>query len=273
MRMQCCVFAVLCFVPALLSAQDGYFDEWFARVDRTKDEQPHWVTPVATTTPRLEQEYRYDQLWQTNGKGVTTDNYDGGKGLELIPSDRVEVIFSTPPYLAHNDPSVRDGFGDLAFLVKYRLFSANEEHGNFILTAFLGWTLPTGDHKNGALHPVITPTLAYGKGLGAFDLQGTFGVALPTADTSLLGRNYVWNNTFQYRVFRRCWPEVELNSTFFQGGKNDGRKQNFATPGLVLGRFPLWGRVGFTIGAGFQVATTRFHTSNHNAILSIRFPF
>lgn len=43
-------------------AQDGYFADWFARVDKTKDEQPHWVTPLATTTPRLEEEYRYDQL-------------------------------------------------------------------------------------------------------------------------------------------------------------------------------------------------------------------
>ena len=254
-------------------AQDGYFAHWFARVDKSKNEQPHWVTPLATTTPRLEEEYRYDQLWQTNAKGITSDNYDGGKGLELIPFEKVEVIFNVPPYLAHNDRKVRDGFGDLAVLVKYRLLSQNEEHGNYILTAFLGWSLPTGDHKNGALHPVITPTIAYGKGLGDFDLQGTFGIGLPTADTNIVGRTYAWNNAFQYRVFRKLWPEVELNSTFFQEGKNDGQKQNFVTPGLVLGRFRLWGRVGFTFGGGYQIATTHFHTTNHNGILSIRFPF
>src|SRR5579864_1470377 len=152
---------VLLFTSSAAFGQDGYFADWFARVDKSKNEQPHWVTPIATTTPRLEEEYRYDQLWQTNTKGITTDNYDGGKGLELIPFKKVEVIFNVPPYLAHNDPKVRDGFGDLAFLVKYRLFSQNEEHGNYILTAFLGWSLPTGDHKNGALHPVITPTIAY----------------------------------------------------------------------------------------------------------------
>ena len=264
---------VLCFSSILTEAQDGYFANWFARVDKTKDEQPHWVTPLATTTPRLEEEYRYDQLWQTSAKGITTNNYDGGKGLELIPFEKVEVIFNVPPYLVHNDPKVRDGFGDVAFLVKYRLLSASEEHGSYILTAFLGWSLPTGDHKNGAAHAIITPTIAYGKGFGNFDLQGTFGVGLPTADTNLLGRNYAWNNTFQYRVLRKFWPEVELNSTFFQDGKNDGQTQNFVTPGLVMGRFRLWGRVGFTVGGGYQIATTRFHTSNHNAILSIRFPF
>src|ERR1700692_3548492 len=114
-------------------AQGGYFSGWFSRVDKTKEEQPHWVTPVATTTPRLEEEYRYDQFWQANAKGVTTDNYDGGKGLELIPLEKVEVIFNAPPYLQHHNPKVRGGWGDVAFLVKYRLFSANEEHGSYIL--------------------------------------------------------------------------------------------------------------------------------------------
>jgi hypothetical protein len=265
--------AVLCLLPMLATAQNGYFPDWFARIDKTKDEQPHWITPLATTTPRLEEEYRYDQLWQTNARGITTDNYGGGKGLELIPFEKIEVIVNEPPYVVHNDAAVHDGFGDVAFLVKFRLLSANEEHGNYILAAFLGWTLPTGQYKNGALHAVVTPTIAYGKGFSNFDLQGTFGIGLPTADTSLVGRSYAWNNTFQYRVFRKFWPEVELNSTFFQDGRNDGQKQNFVTPGLVMGRFRLWGRVGLTAGGGYQIATTRFHTSNHNAILSIRFPF
>ncbi len=265
--------AVFFLACSSVLAQDGHFTDWFGRVDKTKDEQPHWVTPIATTTPRLEEEYRYDQLWQTNNKGVTTNNYDGGKGLELIPFEKVEVIFNVPPYLVHNDSAVHDGFGDAAFLVKYRLLSESEEHGNYILTAFLGWSVPTGDHKNGAPHAVITPTIAYGKGFRNFDEQGTFGIGFPTADTNNVGRTYAWNNTFQYRLLRKLWPEVELNTTFFQDGKNDGKKQNFVTPGLVLGRFHLWGRVGITFGGGCQIATTHFHTNNHNGILSLRFPF
>jgi hypothetical protein len=264
---------VLCLSSLSSSAQDGYFADWFQRVDKTQAEQPHWITPLATTTSRLEEEYRYDQLWQENAKGITTNNYDGGKGLELIPFEKVEVIFNVPPYIDHNNPKTKDGWGDVAFLVKYRLLSANEKHGNYILTAFLGWSLPTGQYSNGALHAVITPTIAYGKGFGNFDAQGTFGMALPVADTNLLGRSYLWNNTFQYRLLRKFWPEVELNSTFFQDGKNDGMKQNFVTPGLVMGRFHVAKRLGFSIGAGYQIATTHFHTNNHNAILSIRFPF
>jgi hypothetical protein len=78
--------------------------------------------------------------------------------------------FQCPSVSRPQRSKVRDGFGDVAFLVKYRLLSANEEHGSYILTAFLGWSLPTGDHKNGAAHAVITPTIAYGKGFGNFDL-------------------------------------------------------------------------------------------------------
>jgi len=34
-----------------------YWANWFERSDRAKTEQPHWITPLATTTPRLEQEF------------------------------------------------------------------------------------------------------------------------------------------------------------------------------------------------------------------------
>jgi hypothetical protein len=251
----------------------GFFSNWFDMVSRTQSEQPHWITPLAVTTPRLEQEFRYDLDWQTNNSGVTSGNYDGGKGLEIIPLDHVEVIISLPPYLVHNNPAVHDGFGDVSFLVKYRLLSSNEENGNYILTVFLGWSLPTGSYSNGALNPILTPTIAYGKGFRAFDVQGTFGVGLPTGNESLIGRAYAWNNAFQYRIFRKLWPEVEVNYTHFQDGSHDGKTQVFLTPGLIIGRLRLWKRVGLTFGGGFQIATTQFHTTNHNGIFSVRFPF
>src|SRR6478672_10762862 len=93
---------VVLWLSSLAFAQEGYFANWFNRVEKTQAEQPHWVTPLATTTPRLEEEYRYDQFWQNTAEGTTTNNYDGGKGLELIPSEKVEVIFNLPPYIVHN---------------------------------------------------------------------------------------------------------------------------------------------------------------------------
>ncbi len=256
------------------SQSDGFFADWLRMVSRTQAEQPHWVTPVATTTPRLEQEFRYDIFWQPGNTGITTENYGGGKGLELIPQKKVEVIVVAPPaYLVHNNPAVLDGFGDWSFLVKYRMLSENEEHGNFILTAFLQVTFPTGQYKNGATNTIITPTIAYGKGFGRFDVQGTFGATLPTGNEANIGRTFPWNNAFQYHIHRRLWPEVEVNYTHFQDGPNNGKTQVFLTPGILFGRFHLWKRLALTAGGGFQIATTHFHTNNHNGILTVRFPF
>ena len=88
MRKSALLLTAICFVFNGRFTQDGYFSDWFKRVDKTQAEQPHWVTPVATTTPRLEEEFRYDQFWQRNAEGVAANNYDGGKGLELIPLRR-----------------------------------------------------------------------------------------------------------------------------------------------------------------------------------------
>jgi len=252
----------------------GYFADWFNRVDKTQGEQPHWATPLATTTPRLEEEFRYDILRQTNNAGITSQNYGNAKGLELIPAEHVEVILVAPPaYIVHNNPAVKDGFGDWGFLVKYRMLSSNEEHGNYILTAFFQTTFPTGQYKNGATNAIITPTIAYGKGFGQFDLQGTFGVTLPTGNEATIGHTYPWNNTFQYRLHKKFWPEVEVNYTRYIDGANNGKTQVFLTPGMVIGRIHLWKRLAVTVGGGFQIAATQFHTNNRNGIFSVRFPF
>src|SRR5271167_5206199 len=104
----------------MVFAQDGFFADWFDMVSATQAEQPHWITPLATTTPRLEQEFRYDIQWQTHNSGVVTDNYGVTKGLEIIPAKNVEVILAVPPYIVNN-PNSRNGFGDWQYLVKCRV--------------------------------------------------------------------------------------------------------------------------------------------------------
>ena len=125
----------------------------------------------------------------------------------------------------------------------------------------------------GANSATITPTVAYGKGFGNFDEQGTFGVQIPTTNEPANGRNFVWNNTLQYRVMKKIWPEVEFNTTHYQDGEHAGKTLNYITPGFVLGRFKLTRRVGMSIGGGFQIATSTFYRNNHNGIFSVRFPF
>lgn len=261
---------LILFVTSCAVAQDS---GWFARAERARAAQPHWLTPLATTTPRLEQEFRYDIVWQELGGGRNVTNFGNSKGLELIPTERTEIILGVPPYFARNFAGTPDGFGDFAWLFKYRVASAPEKHGNYIISAFLGGTLPTGSHENGAEHATLTPTLGYGKGYGSFDVQGTFGVTIPVTDASALGTPVSWNNAFQYHIAKKLWPEIEINTTFFPNGPHEGMKQVFFTPGLVVGRFSLTRHLGLTFGAGIQIAATRFHTSNHNAIISVRLPF
>jgi hypothetical protein len=92
-------------------------------------------------------------------------------------------------------------------------------------------------------------------------------------DADKIGHAIAFNNAFQYHASKHLWPEVELNSTFWSGGDQDGKKQTFVTPGLVIGRFPIHNRVALTIGAGFQIALTQYHNYNHAAICTIRMPF
>jgi hypothetical protein len=267
------VALALCLSPALSFAQDGFFSDWFSMVSQTQAAQPHWITPLNTTTPRLEQELRYDIQWQTHNSGVTTDNYGVNKGLEIIPAKNVEAILAVPAYIVNNPDSAHDGFGDWQFLVKYRIAAANEEHGNYILTAFFQMSFPTGQYQQGATNHIITPTLAFGKGFRNFDYQETLGISLPTGNEQSIGRTLAWNNTFQYRVVKKLWPEVEVNFTHYYQGSHAGHTSVYLTPGLVLGRFQLWHRLSFTAGCGFEIAATSFHPTNHIPILSIRFPF
>ena len=267
-----------------LSAVQEYFADWFPRVTRIQSEQPHWVTPLITVTPRLEEEFRYDQFWQSQPHGVTTDNFGGGKGLELIPFQNVEVILGVPAWLAHNGaikhankkkhtepPS--DGWADETFLIKYRIVSANEEHGNYIVTAFMGFSAPTGDDGNSNRHGIFTPTIAIGKGFGDFDVQTTAGISLPDGGLQRLGMPVAWNTAFQYRICKLFWPELEVNYTWWPNGQREGETQVFLTPGLVIGRIPIHGRAGLTLGAGYQVAVTNHPAYNHNVVLSARVPF
>ena len=83
----------------------------------------------------------------------------------------------------------------------------------------------------------------------------------------------MWNSVAQYRVWSKIWPEAEVNYTYFSQGLSDDKTGVSLTPGIVVGRFRIHERLGFTIGTGVQIATTHFHTYNHKYILTVRFPF
>ena len=265
------VVAILGGAVPTMSAQDAianYFENWFPRVSKTQAGQPHWITPLFTTTPRLEEEFRADITWTPTVSGDSL-NYFGGKGLELIPTEHTEIILGMPPYqVPVNGP---DGFGNIPLTLKYRFLTANEEHGNYIVTGFLAGSIPCG--RFATSYASITTTIAFGKGVRNFNFQSTIGWTIPTGGRRKSGTPVAYNTAFQYRVFRKLWPEVEVNATFWPNGSLTGDKQVFLSPGLVAGRFHLWRRVGLSVGAGEQIALTHFHQFNHAKTLSIRFPF
>ncbi len=262
----------------------AYFDHWFDRVREAQESQPSWMTPLVTVTPRLEQEYRYDQYWEHLPNGATVDNYGTGKGLEFIPTTSNEVIIGPPAYETKTEHGKTEaGWADgPTVLIKQRLFSENAAHGDRIVTAFLALSGSVGGRHFTQHTSVITPTLAAGQGFGPFDVQATTGVSIPLARLPGLGAQWATNVAFQAHVLQYFWPEFEVNDTvWLNGSQRGGKNQIFLTPGIIFGRFHLTGRLKAIFGVGYQFAVspkTQFEPElvplyDHNWILTARMAF
>jgi hypothetical protein len=251
----------------------GVLHAWVAMAESTEAQQPNWLSPVATTSGRLKQEFRYDSWRQSGAAGGSVYNFGGGKGLEFVVAPRVQLLVGVPPYILPTQAGVTSGFGDLPLMLKARLFSRPQGEGDSLLTFLLGATVPVGGPPYGNGKLVLSPALAFGKGKGKLDVQGTIGGSFPVGGDAKLGSQVLSNTALQYHAVRLLWPECEVNATFYESGKNAGKKQVFLTPGLGFGRMRLRGRLSLSLGAGFQIAATRFHTYNHRGIVSLRLSF
>jgi len=261
------------------SASDGFFNRWQARATATQAKQPAWAVPLLTTYTGLIQVARTDMVRQVAPALTSTWNLDNSKGLNLVPWANTELAVNLPPWIKHST-TAKDGFGDFSFLVKVRIASGNAQHGNYTLSAWALTTIPTGSYKNGSSNASVQPNLGVGKGFGKFDVQSTLGATLPTGSPAIAatGRPVLWNTVAQYRLAKLFWPEIESNATFYQGGGNDGKTQEFITPGLIVGKCALHrsdpsSRPGLAFGAGMQIATSHFHTYNHELVLTARWVF
>src|SRR5262245_22000099 len=117
-------------IAAAAHGQDADDATWFDRVLATKAEQPKWLTPLVTVTPRLEQEFRYDIVWRRDPDAA---NFGFGKGVELIPSHRIQLNVSMPPYITL-PADAPNGFGDIGVSAKVRLWASPEREHNGIVT-------------------------------------------------------------------------------------------------------------------------------------------
>lgn len=272
-----CFLAALCAVPAAAPAQQSFKQRFFAHNAVMTRLQPSWPTPLVEAEPRLTQYYRFAFSHQLTSSGAQTFTYGNGRGGGVIAWNRFEFDAFPPPYIQHNTPGAADGFGDPELLMKLRLISANAERGNYIATFLLGRTFPTGSHSNGAETGIWSPTLAGGVGLTRrIDVETSLGGSLPTGKIADQGRSIAWNGLAQVHTSRSTWLEVENNALYFIGGPHDSQMQNFLTPaGYYICRSPEWSSTHpFLIFAtGMQIATSAFHTYNHNFIGEMRVLF
>ncbi len=262
---------------ASLCAQQSFFGHWEQRASATQARQPAWPPPLVTGYVGLIQVARTDFIRQTSSNLTQSWSLDGGKGLNLIPLADTELDINLPPYLLHSVPTVTNGAGDMSFLLKYRVLAGGAEHGNYVLSTFLSSTIPTGSYTNGSPDATVSPNVGVGKGIGRFDVQSTLGASLPVEDTAKLGRTILWNTAIQAHIAKYFWPEVEFNTTYFKGGPNDGKNRTFATPGLLVARKfhpnEARSRLGLCVGAGEQIATSSFHSYNHEIAVTTRLLF
>lgn len=243
---------------------DGFVSSWLAMVARNQAEQPHWQTPLLTTTPQLEQELRLDFYSEELQAGEHLNNYGAGKGVEFIPADNLELFIGIPPYetkTSNTGTVLGAGWGDWTpFVLKYRFASANADEGDYAVSGLLQLTAPTGAAGFGNKFYLAQPSFAFGKGWGNLDFQATIGAQFAGGGAAVAERNYgnpvLVNATLQYNAFGTLWPEFEVNSTWWPNGVRRGQIQTFLTPGIIFGRFEIAGRESLNIGAGYQIAVS-----------------
>ena len=194
--------------------------------------------------------------------------------MELIVAERIQLNIGVLTWQTLNSSPAKSGWADENFLLKYRLFAANEQQGNYVLSFYAGLTTPTGSENFTSHHFTFTPAVAFGKGWGDFDFQSTVGVSIPDngATSTGAGEPLFVNVVLQYRLAKVFWPELEANYTYSPNGENNGLNQLFITPGLVVGRFPIWRRLAVTAGLGCQFAVTDNAPYHRNYVLSVRGP-
>jgi len=257
-------------------AQQTFGERFLAHNSAAAAVQPTWPTPVVEADPRLIQYYRFAISNEYTPARTQTVCYGNARGGGIIAWNRAEFDVMPPPYVQHNSTAT-DGFGDTSVVAKLRIVSGNAGHGNYILSALGTHTFATGSARNGALTDSWTATLAGGKFLTRhIDVQSSLAGILPTGKISAQGRTLAWNVMAQDHLARSVWLELENNACFYRGGSHDGLMQNFLTPSaFYIFRRKEWKPTHpyAVFDAGMQIATSGFHTYNHNSIAEMRLIF
>lgn len=237
--------------------------------------QPAWMGPLVQSDPRLGQAIRFS-VSDAAFPGEQTLNYGNNHGISVIANRRFELDLDPPSFFRNHSSAHKDGFGNAATELKWRISSGNVERGNYAVSAIMYYAFAPRAYQNQMLTSFYAPALAAGRGFGRFAVMSKLGGILPTGKIAHQGRGIEWDVTTQVHSTARTWFEVEDNALFNYAGPFDGKTQNFLTPAaFCMIRRRKWRPEHATvvIGGGMQIATSSFHFYNHNLISEVRVVF
>ena len=256
-------------------AQQSYMEQFRHHNAAMADLQPSWMGPLIQSDARLAQALRFSVSNQY-APGEHIFIYGNNHGLSTVIANRFQWDLNPPSYFRNHSSQFKDGFGNAATQLKYRIISGNEQHGNFAVTAITSYSFAQRAYENFMLTSYFDPRIAAGIARGRFNVQTTIGGLLPTGKIEQQGRLIEWNLTGQVHPASRLWFDVEDNAAFVKGSPYDGKTQNFITPAVFyMIRRKSWEATHpvLVLDGGIQVATSHFSFYNHNVITELRVLF
>lgn len=262
-------------VPATALAQQSFREQFLSHNAEMTKLQPAFITPLVAPDPRLMQYVRFSVSHEYTASHAETVSYGNLRGGGLIARRRFEFDWMPPAYIVHNS-TAKDGASDTCVLGKYRIASGNAQHGNYIVSAMVTKSFASGSHANGGATGVFTPAFAGGYAFRRYDFISSLGGTLPTGQIAKQGRSIAWSALVQAHATPHVWLELEDNATFYRGGQHDGQTQNFVTPGVFyVFRRKEWkpAHPFVIVDGGMQIASSAYHSYNHNLITEARLLF
>lgn len=268
-----CALALACALSSSPApAQQSFYGQLRSNNASMSEVQPSWMGPLIQSDGRLGQAIRFS-VSNANICGNRTINYGNGKGISIIAGRRFQIDLDPPSYFRNHSTTQKDGFGNAATQVKYRIASGNAAHGNYAISAVLYHAFAPRVQQNLMLTSFNIPSIAAGKAFGRFAVLQNIGGFLPTSKVSEQGRAIEWHSTAQLHLTKSSWIDLEDNAMFFKRGPFDGKTQNMVTPAaFYMIRRKDWQprHASFVIASGMQIATSHFHYFNHNLVTELR---
>jgi hypothetical protein len=195
------------------------------------------------------------------------------RGLEIIPTTRLELGVFPPAYLVHQS-KVPDGFGDLSWQVKFRAVSATEGGGDYFVGVFLGGSFAYRHHAERHRPHHLVSNSCNRERHRVVGRSSTIGANLPAPWYESSGPG----DRFQYRCGLQDQGKnlADARAKFYPLVRRDlgWEKRGLSDTGTCARQFsPRAERLHLSVGGGMQIAVTGFHQYNHRAILSVRLPF